>query len=355
MPILGLGDLSSSVLGTRRPTHQERKAVSDFLKEARQSSKPSECILCGKQLGRPCKSHSLPQFVLKHIASSGHVFTANAALKWQILDDSKGIKDFETFLTICRDCDSKYFSEYENPDNWLNEPSGTMLSQIALKNFLHMRSKRLQEVALYDMLLQKVGFDFGRQFVSKIDQDDYERSIRMLRREARKPASSVYEVDYFAMLPYKVPLAFQDPIAMVSGFEGALINNIYNLDPSYQIQELHLSVFPLEKTSAVLCFTNRKHKRYRNFFREVRRLSLDEQLAVIQYLILVYAESPAFSDSIPESFFKDENVISAMAQESTMFGEGIPDLARDTKHAQNAYSCERAFSLPNLLTEAYAI
>lgn len=355
MPILGLGDLSSGALGARRPTRQERKAVSDFLKEARQSSKPSECILCGKQLGRPCKSHSVPKFILKNIASSGHVFTANTALQWQILDDSKGVKDFETFLTICRDCDSQYFSIYENPDSWNNEPSGTMLSQIALKNFLHMRSKRLQEMALYDMLVQGVGFDFGKQLVSRIDKDDYERSIGMLRREARKPRSSVYEIDYFVTLPYKVPLAFQDPIAMISGFEGALINNIYNLNPSYEIQELHLSVFPLEKTSVILCFTNRKHKRYRNFFQEMRCLSLDEQLAVIQYLILAYAESPAFSDSVPKSFFEDKNVVSAIAQESTIFGEGAPDLVRDVKFAQNAYSCEKAFSLPNLLTEEYAI
>lgn len=355
MPILGLGNLSNGVLGARRPTHHEKKEVYDFLKEARQSSKPAECILCGKKLGRPCKSHSIPKFVLKNIASSGHVFTTNTALQWQILDDSKGVKDFETFLTICRDCDSQYFSAYENPDSWLSEPSGIMLSQIALKNFLHMRSKRLQEEALYDILLQRVGFDFGKQLVSRIDKDDYERSIGMLLREARKPKSSVYEIDYFVMLPYKVPLAFQDPIAMISGFEGTLINNVYNLNPSYEIQELHLSVFPLEKTSAVLCFTNRKHKRYRNFFRETRCLSLEEQLAVIQYLILVYAESPAFSDSVPKSFFKDKNVISVIAQENTIFGEGDPDLAQTAKYAQNAYSCERAFSLPNLLTEEYAI
>ena len=40
MPTLGLGDLSSGALWARRPIRQERKEVSDFLKEARQSSKP---------------------------------------------------------------------------------------------------------------------------------------------------------------------------------------------------------------------------------------------------------------------------------------------------------------------------
>lgn len=79
MPTLGLGDLSSGALWARRPIRQERKEVSDFLKEARQSSKPSECILYGKQMGRPCKSHSVPKLALKNIASSGHVFTANTA------------------------------------------------------------------------------------------------------------------------------------------------------------------------------------------------------------------------------------------------------------------------------------
>lgn len=87
IPTLGLGDLSSGALWAWRPTRQERKEVYDLLKEARQSSKPSECILCGKQLGRPCKSHSVPKLVLKNIASSGHVFTANTAPQSQILDD----------------------------------------------------------------------------------------------------------------------------------------------------------------------------------------------------------------------------------------------------------------------------
>lgn len=87
MPTLSLGDLSSGALWARRPIRQERKEVSDFLKEARQSSKPSECILYGKQMGRPCKSHSVPKLALKNIASSGHVFTANTAPQWQMLDD----------------------------------------------------------------------------------------------------------------------------------------------------------------------------------------------------------------------------------------------------------------------------
>ena len=114
MPILGLGNLSNGALGAQRPTRHEKKEVYDLLKEARQSSKPAECILCREELGRPCKSHSIPKFVLKNIASSGHVFTTNTALQWQILDDSKGVKDFETFLTICRDCDSQYFLPFRD-------------------------------------------------------------------------------------------------------------------------------------------------------------------------------------------------------------------------------------------------
>lgn len=92
MPLLGLGNLSNGVLGARRPTHHEKNEVYDLLKEARQSSKPSECILCGKRMGRPRKSHSVPKFVIKNIASSGHVFTASTAPQSQILDDRIEVK-----------------------------------------------------------------------------------------------------------------------------------------------------------------------------------------------------------------------------------------------------------------------
>lgn len=258
-----------------QPTTHDRKRISDVLKEARQDGKPSECILCKRPLGGPGNSHSLPKFVLRSISSSGRVFTSNALLGWPILDKEKGINKFETFFTICRECDSKFFSEYENPEKWEEIPTGTMLSQIALKNFLHMRSKRLTEIALYDLLAKRFGLGSllnPMQSVNEIDKSDYERSIEILRKEALKPKSSLYEIDYYARLPYKVPIAFQGPIAVVSGFHGALINNIYNLDPKYKLQELHVSVFPLEKDSVVLCFTNRKHKRYRSLFRDLRSL-----------------------------------------------------------------------------------
>lgn len=55
-----------------------------------------------------------------------------------------------------------------------------------------------------------------------------------------------------------VPVAFQDVLVLITGFDGNVINNIYNEDPNYVLQGLHICIFPLENSSVIMMFHSKK-------------------------------------------------------------------------------------------------
>lgn len=60
-----------------------------------------------------------------------------------ILDYDKGVNESGTFRLICRTCDSKIFSDYENPNNYVNKPTSKMLAQIAMKNYFKIHKQEV--------------------------------------------------------------------------------------------------------------------------------------------------------------------------------------------------------------------
>lgn len=356
MTILYMNNFNNTPLPREPWSLDEKRAVSALMKEARKSAKPSTCILCNEPLTKSCKSHSIPQFVLKNVTSSGRFYTANAALKMPGLEEEKGVGNFETFYTICPSCDSSMFQDYESPDNWAHEPTQAMLFQIALKNYLWLWSKRLKEDTQLELLESQFGTsDFleMKKALTSIDKHDYRQLVSTATSQNRSKLK--YKIDLFIILPYRVPIAFQGAITVISGFNDQLINNVYNLADSKSMQELHICIFPLEQSSIVLCFTNKKHNRYRSFFQELNKLERDEQLSVIQYLLLAYEESIAFSNTVDASFFTNKLVLDVMGKEQTIFRNGYASIAELGKYAAKCYSCEAAFELPNLLSPDFAV
>ena len=96
-----------------------RKKVNKMLSEARKKAKPPKCILCGKEQSSFCNSHSVPQMCLRPIADRGKVLHASLAMGFDIgvVDLDGGVNKSGTFNYICRECDAKFFQDYENPDN----------------------------------------------------------------------------------------------------------------------------------------------------------------------------------------------------------------------------------------------
>lgn len=44
--------------------------------------------------------------------------TLNTLVDNPLMDTEKGVEEAGTFHLICNECDSKIFSDYENPDNY---------------------------------------------------------------------------------------------------------------------------------------------------------------------------------------------------------------------------------------------
>ena len=144
-----------------------------MLSEARKKAKPPKCILCGKEQSSFCNSHSVPQMCLRPIADRGKVLHASLAMGFDIgvVDLDGGVNKSGTFNYICRECDAKFFQDYENPDNIIQPPTDKILAEIAVKNMLLQLNKRANEQELIPVLQRELGMYENPDDLSKTKSD----------------------------------------------------------------------------------------------------------------------------------------------------------------------------------------
>lgn len=270
--------------------------------------------------------------------------------------EDSGVKSSGTFKLICRECDSLLFQDYENPNAYNNEPDGVMLAEIALKNYLQMISKRLQEKELYELMEEKWPnrCDFSGQ-LSIIDLDllEYEKEFQRAKDAVLKKHKDWYHLCYYTKLDYVVPFAMQSAIDMICDFEGNIINDIFNMSPSYHTKEIHLAIFPLESSSVVIMFHDSREKRYRKFYKQLNKLEYEDQLAAINYIAHSYCENVFLSKDIDGSIlhnkdFKDMCQQSVIAISSNPYYDPLSVARRD-------YSLSKRKTIPNLLSRGNAL
>ena len=125
-----------------------------------------------------------------------------------------------------------------------------MLQEIVLKIcvkeiYEHRIAAKQIELLIEDHILEKCYVE-----VLIAEQETLSTTIKELHRFKNKWPE--FRIIYFKKVPYKVPIAYQDQIAVFSDFEGAVINNTYlNSD---KIQVLYECILPLDeivKKSAV--------------------------------------------------------------------------------------------------------
>ena len=334
-----------------------KKQISRINKEARKAAKRDTCYICDKPVTSFCNSHSIPRFCLKNIASNGEVLTLNAIVDMPIMDTSKGVEEAGTFHLICNKCDSTKFSDYENPDNYINEPTSKMIAQMAMKNALQYISKRLFEIELYNITesMNPVAeiFTQAKKEASKLDIKEFNDSYKKAKKAIEKNYENDYYVCYYEKLNYVVPIAFQSCIAMVVDFEGNIINNIYNKSPKYKIQNIHISILPLKSETVILMFIEDGDTRYRQFYKQFNKLSLDDKLATLTYIIFLYSEEIYFSKSIEKEVVDSQALCKAGSTSqdmllSTPFVDSLSII-------KEIHSLDKRHQIPNLLSEKYKI
>lgn len=334
-----------------------KKEFNRMLAQSRKRAKKDNCMYCNEEKSSFCNSHSVPAFCLKNIATDGSLYYSNTLIDVALLDSEKGVKNAGTFQLICRGCDSKIFQEYEDPSNYDKEPTPRMIAQIAMKNYLKQISKRLNEYALFDIAYEinplAGGMAKYMHRIQEMDLLEYKNGFEKAKRLSKKDWKGEYYQFYYEKLDYVVPLAFQGSISLVVDLDGTIVNNIYNEDINYKIQDLHICIFPLKESTVVTMFIDSNNKRYCNFYKKFNKLTHEDKLALVNYMIFLYSEDVFLSKNIPEHILKNDKLIEVAKQSSMAFlSTPFVDTIEESK---KVYDLSKRNEIPNLLSEEYKL
>jgi len=332
-----------------------RKRISRLLSDAQKIAKPDKCILCGLPQTSFCNSHSVPQMSLNSIAENGKLYLASALMGIEVVNVEDGVKRSGTFHFICNDCDNTYFQDYENENNLCYKPTDKMLAEIAVKNILLQLSKKNDERALNELLQKR--FDAfenpeDRYAIDEIDIRDYEESLEVHRNVIRNNESGCYQIIYWKILPYKVPIAVQSAVTLYCDMEGNIINDVYDMSENTRMQFLHLAVLPLKECSVVLAFYHKKDRRYKKLWHQFNAISEEERLKFLNYIIFAHTENFFMSKKVLSEIETNEK-LTLLSQEN----HGNPALGFLDLNNQFGYGYESVTKdeIPNFLSESWGL
>ena len=326
----------------------KRKEIASLLKTAHNNAKKQNCILCGKKVTSFCNSHSIPLFSLKNISNNGEVCNYNSLIKISHSKEKNGLKNAGTFQTICRECDNTVFQDYENPDTYNNTPCQKVLAQIALKCSLKSISKRYQEIEIQKLYINNF-FDGSKL----LDLIDYENDLIKAKKTCTKNIDGYYLI-YYKLLDYVTPIAFQSGIALYKDFDGKIINDIYYKNPSYHIKQLYVCIFPLKTKTAILLFIDNTSNRYRNFYRKFKKLSEEDKLSTINYLIFLYSEDFYYSPTIKQ-IIDNDNELKKIAGLTTTRVTTFKNYNQNEDDPFTTFNLANHKSITNILLEKYRL
>lgn len=345
-------------LGDSKPLSKEkeilkRREFNQVFSQARKNTKQDVCYYCGEKCTSFCNSHSIPQFALNKIADAGMVFSF---LEKSVnpLGNKIGVKKTGTFQLICQRCNNTIFSNYEDPKGYFNTPSKIMLSQIATKNYLHLLWKTIVVNEVYK-LDTKHGYscvDEEKLFWGKKDLNTYSKEYLFAKHSLVKEDASYY-VCFYQKLDYTIPYAAQAAITLVGDLEDNLINDVYNSDPNYETSHIHIMALPLEDTSVVLAFIKDGDKKYKTFYKQLRKLPLNEQLATINYILFSSTENIFMNPTVAEKFMNDESLLDVCRK--TCDYVATPFYIDPIGQAIKEFSLSQRNSIPNFLNQEFAL
>lgn len=289
---------------------QIRKNISKLEDEIK--SDFMNCLICNKKVDSFCNSHSIPQFVLENISSN--FWDGQSYLLGQIAKPS-GLKKTLTFYNICRECDSKAFKNYENPEKLNGVISNELMQEIAKKNLLHGIYIKNQKISLCKKLIddsiQKFknlevnynNLNTMKSLLESIVINNDEMKANMMDLDEMKAdfdSNLSYKIIFSKKLDYMTEIACQSSINLVSDLSGKIINNVYDKDPNNRMESLHVCIFPFDGITQVLLFTDTRNKKYDRFKTQLN--NHNNWKSIINYMILLYCDGWAIS-----SDFKGKN------------------------------------------------
>ena len=154
-----------------------------------------------------------------------------------------------------------------------------MLAEITVKDMLLLMSKRATEKELVKIQQKRFScFDNVDDLIrlKELDAEEFEEEILFHKGIADRNETGEYQVLFWKVLPYVIPIAAQSAIALTSDLEGKNVNDVYDYNPNVRIQYMHLCFFPLKNQSVVLAFYHKRDKLYRSLRHQINSSSEDK-------------------------------------------------------------------------------
>ena len=332
------------------------KLYSEFHKTDKKISDIS--LICKKECSSFCDSHSIPKFVLNSIATDGKLLTGNSFMSKPI-GKPTGKGNTFVFSCICQDCDSKYFQDYEHIEKITKSVTNVSLNEISMKNYLRYAYKQYRCAQFYKKILDEIYLKPEERYFFEnqsflLEKDVDETITKVIKYSKKKEDRNFYLIDEIN-LNYKSQIAYQGFITLVWGFDK-LVNNIFNYDDSYQMQQLGVCVFPFNTETKILLFCEEGSTRLRDFYKKYRKLSLSEKLYVINYMILLYEEDWAIGANFDAKKLNKEtlllintsSIIERMTDSIPTSPTASPNVSMDL--LKDAYELKTCGTIYNFLT-----
>ena len=320
--------------------------------DAENQSKLGYCLICNKPLKDYCNSHTVPQFVLRRIAVDGMLMTSVTKLDISPIDEEvTGIKKTGTIKRLCPECDNTVFKDYEKPDKLMAKPTDIILNSIALKIALYNYDKKLIENGLLEYA-DSAGIDMPVKQHHDADKKEDRKVLIRLIKAVQGKTNLHNALVFWCNLNYVVPIACQISVCLYGDLEGHIVNNVFDEDARHRMQPLYIVVFPLVNSSIIMLYHDVNDTNYHSFDIQFNKLSMQEQLEVINYLILLNSEdyflSPKLKTILNDSSNQDVANLHEIAQDLHF----VLDSADKKKDKEKLKNRKRIL---NLLDPLYAV
>lgn len=282
--------------------NKKKKEDSEFFHYLNKYSKVDECILCHKKMSSSCKSHVVPQFILKNISENGKVAYGISLSNIEIngFDKETGIKNAHTFRLICNECDNHFFKDYENKknlisfDNLSKDLKIKVLCEMAIKTRISHINMKYRTMVMKDMFTggklaekeEKGEIIFGE----RVDMEDHFKMIDIFRQNIYSNKNP-FHILFNELLDYKVLIASQTIVNYNFDLDGNKIFDPYNVSYNNICNYFYIMILPFEdKTRIMFYVENEKMKNVESIINGFNSLSYVDKLKFIFISLVIHDE-----------------------------------------------------------------
>lgn len=231
------------------------------------------------------------------------------------------------------------------------------MHEIALKNYLkYYHKKAIEEKVFPKMIdnLQMPNMNILDPILNPGNRD--KKDAFKLLCEAKKllnaNTNGYYRIIEYRKLSYTCPFAFQGSISLITGFDGETINDVFNNDKKYDLQDIHICIFPEKDYSYIIVFYKNHFQRYSQFANYYTKLNPDERLQLLLFIILKYSEDYFYSADIQN--IEDNPIVQdAITSTSILICDDEDGDKDKINKCIKEYDLNKYKKLPNILAKEF--